>query len=126
MIYISVRACLCFHIHAIVVIAGVMVWCIMPESPHKDRSKVVCLLTGSQPQTLLLSGLSIYLSIRPFILQKHLLPVDQLICVLLGPAGRSGDGRSSTLTAACSETGWEQDSASLTETDRTRLFIFLH
>lgn len=79
----------------------------------------MCLLTGRQPQTLCRS------SVRLFILQKRLFSVDQHVCVLLGLAGGGGDGRSSTLTAACSGTGWERDSTSLTETDRTRLFSFL-
>lgn len=50
---------------------------------------------------------------------------DHLVCVLLGHAGPSGDGRPSRLTAAWPETVWERDSASLTETDRTRLFNVL-
>lgn len=50
---------------------------------------------------------------------------DHLVCVLLGHAGPSGDGRSSRLTAAWPERVWERDSASLTETDRTRLFNVL-
>lgn len=73
----------------------------------------MCFLAGRQPQTFCCS------SIRLLVLQKRLFSVDQLVGVLPGLAGGGGDGRSSTLTAACSGTGWGRDSASLTETDTT-------
>lgn len=108
----SVRACLCFHTHAVDVMLGATVPRVMSESPHKDRSRGVCFLAGRRPQTFCCP------SIRPLVLQKHLFSVDQLVGVLPGLAGGGGDGRSSTLTAACSGTGWGRGSASLTETDR--------
>lgn len=92
---------------------GVTVPRVTSESPRKDRSRGVCFLAGRQPQTFCCS------SIRLLVLQKRLFSVDQLVCVLPGLAGGGGDGRSSTLTAACSGTGWGRDSASLTETDRS-------
>lgn len=67
--------------------------------PHKDRSK----------------GATVH--------SAKVFSADHLVCVLLGHAGPSGDGRSSRLTAAWPETVWERDSASLTETDTTNVLI---
>lgn len=101
------------HTCAVAVMLGVTVPRLMSESPHRDRSRGVCFLAGRQPHTFCCS------SIRLLVLQKRLFSVDQLVGVLPGLAGGGGDGRSSTLTAACSGTGWGRDSASLTETDRS-------
>lgn len=113
LIYISARARLCFHVSATAVIVGVVVCVCVCDSPHKDRGRGVCLLTGrcTRFSAALISACSFCTNVR----------LLMLVFVLLLTRWSGGGGRLSPLTAACSETARERDSASLTETDRTRL-----